>query len=189
MLAKRIFIPLAMLSLSLSACDPMTRSSPPDECVVLLHGLSRTSMSMVLRGWSLEDRGYRIANIDYPSREHPIEALENGVDNLHEDAGADYLAPWFPPAVTEPIRLHVAAKRYLCAVDTGYYGQLSDASVHSLKVQGGPMTADEIRRFEANPNHRDALRLRRYDDDGKVSGLSIKPVTDYRPLLESLLRQ
>ena len=119
----------------------------------------------------------------------PIDALEKGQDNYHEQAAAAFLENHFPAEVVEPIRLHVAAKRYLCAVDTGYYGQLSDASVHSLKVQGGPMTTDEIRRFEANPNHRDALRLRRYDDDGKVSGLSIKPVTDYRPLLESLLRQ
>ena len=120
--------------------------------------------------------------------EHPIEALENGVDNLHENAGADYLAPWFPAAVTEPIRLHVAAKRYLCATDDDYFGRLSDASVNSLMVQGGPMTPAEVAQFEANPWHGDAVRLRLYDDDGKVAGLSIKPVTDYRATLESMLK-
>ena len=119
--------------------------------------------------------------------EHPIEALENGIDNNHEEAGAAYLAPFFPASVTEPIRLHVAAKRYLCATDTGYLGQLSDASINSLKVQGGPMSPAEIETFEANPFHKDAIQLRLYDDDGKVAGLEIKPVTEYRSRLESLL--
>ena len=121
--------------------------------------------------------------------EHPIEALENGIDNLHEDAGADYLQPYFPPVITEPIRLHVAAKRYLCATDEAYFGRLSDASVNSLRVQGGPMSAQEVARFEANPYHQDAVKLRLYDDDGKVHGLTIKPVTDYRATLEAQLLQ
>ncbi len=119
--------------------------------------------------------------------EHPIEALENGIDNNHEEAGAAYLAPFFPASVTEPIRLHVAAKRYLCATDAGYLGQLSDASINSLNVQGGPMSPAEIETFEANPFHKDAVQLRLYDDDGKVAGLEIKPVTEYRSRLESLL--
>lgn len=121
--------------------------------------------------------------------EHPIEALENGIDNLHQTTGADYLAPYFPPAITEPIRLHVAAKRYLCATDDGYFGRLSDASVNSLMVQGGPMKPEEIAAFEANPYHRDAIKLRLYDDDGKIEGLAIRPVSDYRATLESQLRQ
>ncbi len=116
----------------------------------------------------------------------PIESLERGVDNHHEQVCADYLAPHFPPEVTEPIRLHVAAKRYLCATDADYLGRLSDASINSLRVQGGPMNAAEIETFEANPYHRDAVRLRRYDDDGKVTGLRIEPIGEYRSLLESL---
>jgi len=119
--------------------------------------------------------------------DHPIDALENGIDNLHEEAGADYLKPWFAAAVTEPIRLHVAAKRYLCATDEAYFGCLSDASVNSLNVQGGPMDAEEINRFEANPWHQDAVRLRLYDDDGKVAGLTIKPVTAYGTAMASQL--
>ena len=119
--------------------------------------------------------------------DHPIEALENGIDNLHEAVGADYLQSYFPPAITEPIRLHVAAKRYLCATDDDYFGRLSDASVNSLRVQGGPMSAEEVARFEANPYHRDAVKLRLYDDDGKVHGLDINPVTDYRATLEAQL--
>lgn len=119
--------------------------------------------------------------------DHPIEALENGIDNLHETVGADYLAGHFPPSVTEPIRLHVAAKRYLCATDPAYFARLSPASVGSLQVQGGPMSSDEVDAFEANPHHRDAVKLRLYDDDGKVAGLVIEPVREYRELLQSLL--
>lgn len=119
--------------------------------------------------------------------EHPIEALENGIDNRHEQAGADYLQEHFPPAVTEPIRLHVAAKRYLCATDADYLARLSPASVDSLAVQGGPMDAAEIAEFEANPYHREAVRLRIYDDDGKVAGLAIEPICSYRKALEAQL--
>ena len=117
----------------------------------------------------------------------PIESLANGIDNHHEEVCAEYLAPYFPPEVTEPIRLHVDAKRYLCATDPDYLHCLSDASINSLMVQGGPMNAEEQRAFEANPHHRAAIQLRRYDDDGKVAGLAIEPIGEYRHLLDSLL--
>ncbi|MDH5354695.1 MAG: HD domain-containing protein [Gammaproteobacteria bacterium] len=117
----------------------------------------------------------------------PLDALENGIDNYHEEAGADFLAPYFPATVTEPIRLHVAAKKYLCAVDSSYSSRLSDASVQSLEVQGGPMTEAEVAEFERNPHHQSAVKARLYDDDGKVAGLDIKPVYQYRDKLESLL--
>ena len=119
----------------------------------------------------------------------PIDALENGIDNLHEDAGANLLRAYYPPTLTEPIRLHVAAKKYLCAVDENYIECLSDASINSLHVQGGPMSETEVEAFEANPYHRSAVKVRFYDDDGKVAGLTIKPVSEYRGLLESLLIQ
>ena len=119
--------------------------------------------------------------------EHPVDALENGIDNDHEEVGAEYLAAHFLASVSEPVRLHVVAKRYLCATDGAYQARLSDASVNSLMVQGGPMNAAEIEHFESNPYHRDAVRLRRYDDDGKVAGLTIKPVTAYRETLTSLM--
>ena len=119
--------------------------------------------------------------------DHPIEALEKGIDNTHEEVGARYLQPCFPPSITEPIRLHVAAKRYLCATNDEYLGRLSDASVNSLMVQGGPMSPSEVESFTTNPHYKDAVQLRLYDDDGKVAGLTIKPVTDYRHLLDSFL--
>jgi [1-hydroxy-2-(trimethylamino)ethyl]phosphonate dioxygenase len=117
--------------------------------------------------------------------EHPIDALEKGVDNNHEEVGAGYLQCHFPASVSEPVRLHVAAKRYLCATDSSYRERLSDASINSLQVQGGPMSAAEVQAFEANPYHQDAVKLRVYDDDGKVAGLTINPVTSYRDMLTS----
>jgi phosphonate degradation associated HDIG domain protein len=119
--------------------------------------------------------------------EFPIDALENGIDNLHEEVGAAFLQRYYPAAVSEPIRLHVAAKQYLCATDATYIDTLSAASVNSLRVQGGPMDKAQISEFEANAHHQDAVRVRRYDDDGKVAGLDIKPVASYRDKLESLL--
>ncbi len=116
---------------------------------------------------------------------HPIEALENGIDNNHQTVGARYLEACFPASICEPIRLHVSAKRYLCATNNGDLGRLSDASVSSLNIQGGPMNRAEVVAFETNPYHQDAVRLRLYDDDGKAAGLTIKPVTEYHRLLES----
>ena len=84
-------------------------------------------------------------------------------------------------------RVHVAAKKYFCAVDEHYFVHLSEASVQSLQVQGGPMTQTEIEMFESSPYHQYAIQIRRYDDDGKVAGLEIKPVDSYRDKLESLL--
>ena len=117
----------------------------------------------------------------------PFDALENGIDNLHEEAAATFLKAFYPASVTEPIRLHVAAKKYLCAVDEHYFAHLSEASVQSLQVQGGPMTQTEIEMFESSPYHQSAVQVRRYDDDGKVVGLDIKSVENYRHKLESLL--
>jgi predicted HD phosphohydrolase len=118
----------------------------------------------------------------------PVEALENGIDNLHEEAGARFLEVFYPASITEPIRLHVAAKKYLCAVDKNYFDCLSDASINSLRVQGGPMSPTEVDEFESNPHYLAAVDVRKYDDDGKVAGLDIKPAEDYRDKLESLLR-
>lgn len=116
----------------------------------------------------------------------PLDALENGVDNLHEDAGGAILARYYPPEVSEPVRLHVAAKRYLCTVDPEYYGRLSPASINSFNLQGGKMNEVEVAEFEANPHHQAAVKLRYYDDDGKVAGRTIHKIGYYKPILEKL---
>jgi phosphonate degradation associated HDIG domain protein len=90
-----------------------------------------------------------------------------GVDDVHEELGGDWLAKHFVPAVSEPVRLHVAAKRYLCATESDYFGKLSADSVRSLNLQGGPMSADEIDAFRRHPQWQEAVRLRRYDEAAK----------------------
>jgi gamma-butyrobetaine dioxygenase len=113
--------------------------------------------------------------------------LMRGTDNRHSEQGANWLAQWFGPAVTEPVRLHVAAKRYLCAVEPGYFERLSPASVYTLGVQGGPMAADELAAFEANPFGKDACRVRRWDDDAKDPDAPTLPFRHFVPVLAGLL--
>jgi gamma-butyrobetaine dioxygenase len=113
--------------------------------------------------------------------------LMAGSDNRHGDAGAAWLAQWFGPEVTEPVRLHVAAKRYLCAVEPGYFGQLSAASVYTLSVQGGPMNDAEVAAFEALPQAAAAVTVRRWDDEGKDPDAVTPEFEHFRPLLTRLL--
>ena len=114
--------------------------------------------------------------------------LMRGRDNLPAAAGADWLSQWFGPEVTGPVRLHVAAKRYLCAVEPGYLSGLSEASLYTLGVQGGPMGGAEMAGFEAHPQACDALRLRRWDDAAKDPAASPPAFGYYQPLLRRLLR-
>lgn len=113
---------------------------------------------------------------------------ERGVDARHEMLGETWLQTWFRPEVTEPVRLHVAAKRYLCATDPTYQAQLSLASLHSLALQGGPFAPEEVKQFESNPHYAAAVRLRRWDDEAKVSGLATPPLEHYRDRLTAAVR-
>ena len=129
----------------------------------------------------LHDIGHLIATV-------PDDIAEWKVDARHEATGARWLAEWFGAEVAEPVRLHVRAKRYLCATDPSYFSQLSPASVLTLKLQGGPMSADEVASFEAEPGYRDALVVRRCDDRGKVAGLATRRLQDYSELLRALAK-
>lgn len=112
---------------------------------------------------------------------------ERGVDMMHEEVAADHLARWFGPAVTEPIRMHVAAKRYLCAVDPDYLAGLSPASLASLEVQGGPFTAAEAASFVERAYATDAVRLRIWDDLAKDVEAPTPPIEDFRREVEASL--
>jgi gamma-butyrobetaine dioxygenase len=113
--------------------------------------------------------------------------LMSGADNSHDEAGAVWLSQWFGPEVCEPVRLHVAAKRYLCAVDPGYLDRLSAASVFTMSVQGGPMDETEARAFAASLYADDAVAVRRWDDRAKDPAVQACGLDDFRPLLERLL--
>jgi [1-hydroxy-2-(trimethylamino)ethyl]phosphonate dioxygenase len=120
---------------------------------------------------------------------HAEDVAEGGIDGRHEDAGAAWLAGSFGPEVVEPIRLHVAAKRHLCAVEPRYRDGLSLASRRSLELQGGPFRDAEISAFEANPHARSAVRLRRWDDAAKVPGRAVPELDHYRPRIEAAARR
>ena len=116
-------------------------------------------------------------------REHERNEDFLDVDRHHEDVGARFLDNWFGPSVTEPIRLHVPAKRYLVATDDAYHDGLSQASVRSLVVQGGPMSAAEVAEFEQQTGYEGAVDLRRWDDLGKTPGAPTPPMAFFRDLL------
>ncbi|MCY1263293.1 phosphonate degradation operons associated HDIG domain protein [compost metagenome] len=115
-------------------------------------------------------------------------ALIDASDLRHEEFGARLLRNRFPEAVWQPVRLHVAAKRYLCAIDTTYHASLSEASRHSLALQGGPFDERAVNAFLAAPYAQDAITLRRLDDLGKDPAMRIPELEHFFPLLERLLR-
>jgi len=109
----------------------------------------------------------------------PDDAPDNNIDDQHEQLGAAWLTEHFVPEVVEPIRLHVAAKRYLCAVDSEYFAILSPPSVQSLELQGGPMTETQAAHFEQHPHFAEAIQLRRYDDQAKIPNLVTPSLEHY----------
>lgn len=122
---------------------------------------------------------------------HLLHAFERDIfkrdfDDRHETIAANLLQRWFAPDVVEPIRLHVAAKRYLCTADPGYWDRLSAGSKRTLQVQGGPFTSDEAGAFIAQPFATDAVALRRWDDRAKVGGLTVPEISRYETLLATL---
>jgi len=113
--------------------------------------------------------------------------MDDTEDRHHEDAGAAVLERFFPKVVVDCARYHVAAKRYLCAVQPDYLARLSDASVHSLKLQGGPMSADEIAEFEANPNLKEIVQVRHLDDAGKDPDMETPDFRYFAPMVQRLV--
>ena len=114
-------------------------------------------------------------------------SMDDTEDKYHEEAGAKLLEQFFPPIVTECVRQHVAAKRYLCAVNPDYFAELSEASIHSLNLQGGPMDADEVNAFKASPYLDDLVKLRLLDDRGKIADLKTPDFDHYAPMVQRVI--
>lgn len=114
-------------------------------------------------------------------------ATLRGIDAAHEKVGAAFLARWFGPAVTAPIAQHVNAKRYLCQAEDGYFQKLSDESVRSLAVQGGPYSAEQAAAFRARPHAEAAVALRRWDELAKDPEMKTPSLEDFRPVLQRAL--
>ncbi len=118
-------------------------------------------------------------------RQTPAQQREP-IDYKHQETGAAWLAQWFPAEVTEPVRLHVMAKRYLCAVEPDYLARLSPASVQTLALQGGPLTEAEARAFARLPHAQAAVSVRRWDDEAKDPALTTPTFDHFRQLLSQL---
>lgn len=118
----------------------------------------------------------------------PDDIADQGIDTVHESLGSAWLSRHFGPEVSEPVRLHVAAKRYLSGSEPSYMDVLSEASKLSLRLQGGPMSAEEQRRFAAERFARQAVDLRRWDDEGKIVGLKTPDLGHFEPMIARCLR-
>ncbi|MBE1285824.1 MAG: HD domain-containing protein [Rhodobacteraceae bacterium] len=110
-------------------------------------------------------------------------------DRFHEEAGAEVLEAFFPSVVTDCVRYHVAAKRYLCATKPEYFKRLSEASIHSLNLQGGPMNAQEVAEFERNPNLKEIIAVRYLDEAGKRADMETPDFWHFAPMVQRVVDQ
>ena len=160
-----------------------------DELVTQLeHALQCAALAMnndacdtLITSALLHDIGHLILD------EHNADVAFLDTDLNHEEIGAEYLKPFFSDTVTTPIRLHVPAKRYLCAIDSTYYDDLSDASKKSLRLQGGPMSDKERNAFEQIQYYQHAVTLRKWDDCAKIKGLETSTIHIYKEIVQRCL--
>lgn len=158
--------------------EPVTQLEHALQCAALAEQ-DGASAAMILAAL-LHDIGHLIQGYERtPSR--------RDVDDRHEVKGAAILGRWFGPEITEPIRLHVPAKRYLCAIDPGYYDGLSTGSRRSMELQGAAFDGDDARRFFDMPHAGDAVTLRRWDDLAKVPDLNVPRLEHYRRYMDRML--
>ena len=127
-------------------------------------------------------------DVGHYTHEFPENAADLGIDSHHDEAGAAVLAPWFPALVVDCVRYHVDAKRYLCATEPKYYDSLSDASKHSLSLQGGPMSSAEVEQFAQHPHLNAILNVRRWDDQAKIPELEAGSFTNYLPKIRQVVQ-
>jgi [1-hydroxy-2-(trimethylamino)ethyl]phosphonate dioxygenase len=130
----------------------------------------------------LHDVGHLLHTLD-------DDAPDRGIDDRHEELAARWLEARFGPSVVEPVRLHVAAKRYLCAMEPEYQDELSPPSLLSLQLQGGPMSDEEVRGFRGNPHYEAAIRLRRWDDTAKTPNLPTPPLEHFAIHIDRVVRE
>ena len=128
-------------------------------------------------------------DIGHFTSEFGMFTMDDTEDRLHEEAGAQVLEQFFPTLVTDCVRYHVAAKRYLCATKPDYFARLSEASVHSLNLQGGPMSTKEVQEFEKNPNLKQIVQVRYLDDAGKRPDMKTPSFSHFAPMVQRVVDQ
>lgn len=126
-------------------------------------------------------------DVGHFTHDFPTDSADRGIDSLHEEAGARVLEGFFPSVVIDCVRCHVDAKRYLCATRPEYFDRLSEASIRSLELQGGPMSPDEVAAFERNPNVREIVQVRYIDEAAKSPEKKTPDFAHYAPLLQRVV--
>lgn len=149
------------------------------QCAALARD-ERASDAMIVAAL-FHDVGHLVVGI-----QHSPDFAIDEVDDDHEAVGARVLSPLFGPGVSQPVSLHVTAKRWRCTCDPAYYDRLSEGSKLSLKAQGGLLSDEDCLRFEEHPGFPDALALRTWDDEGKIVGLEVGTLDDYVGIVNSL---
>ena len=114
--------------------------------------------------------------------------IHQGKDGYHENLGADYLSQYFGEAVSLPIRAHVDSKRYLTSMEKGYYDLLSEGSKTSLAAQGGPFSKEQANVFINKPFMKQAVEIRRFDDQAKVLNKKTPELSHFKQYVEESLK-
>ena len=157
-----------------------------------------TMAQHMLQGATLAERngldetiivGALLHDIGHFTSEFGTFSMDDTEDRHHEDAGADVLSRFFPDVITDCVRYHVAAKRYLCATRPDYFQRLSDASIHSLNLQGGPMSEEEVQEFEKNPNLKQIIQVRYLDEAGKQPDMKTPDFWHFAPMVQRIVDQ
>lgn len=155
-----------------------------------------TMAQHMLQGATLAERngldediivGALLHDIGHFTSEFGTFSMNDTEDRHHEEAGADVLSRFFPDVITDCVRYHVAAKRYLCATKPDYFQRLSEASIHSLNLQGGPMTKEEVADFEKNPNLKQIIQVRYLDEAGKEPEMETPDFWHFAPMVQRIV--
>ncbi|KIC11360.1 phosphodiesterase [Leisingera sp. ANG-M1] len=131
--------------------------------------------------------GALLHDIGHFTSEFGTFSMDDTEDRFHEEAGAEVLEQFFPSVITDCVRYHVAAKRYLCATKPEYFNRLSEASIHSLNLQGGPMNAEEVAEMEKNPNLKQIIAVRYLDEAGKRADMETPDYWHFAPMVQRMV--
>ena len=172
--------PVSELAHSLQCAELAVAAGASEDLVLacLLHDVGRFAVDPALIADRVVPAG---PTAGAPGERAPIAAGARG----HHDVGADLIAPYVSPHVAWLVRMHAAAKRYLCTVDPAYRDALTPVSRYTLELQGGLMTPDEVGSTAAHPRLAEALALRRWDDLAKVPDAVTRPLAAWAPLLRA----
>ncbi|MGA0234884.1 MAG: (R)-1-hydroxy-2-trimethylaminoethylphosphonate oxygenase [Alphaproteobacteria bacterium] len=133
--------------------------------------------------------GALLHDIGHFTSEFGTFSMDDTEDRFHEEAGAAVLSRFFPSIIVDCVRYHVAAKRYLCATRPEYFSRLSEASIHSLNLQGGPMSKEEVAEFENNPNLEKIIQVRYLDEAGKDPDMETPDFWHFAPMVQRIVDQ